>query len=101
MHAQFFSKFYKVLQIHVLYFLNAGGSRISNMTFPSDMVDMEMVHMDMVDMDMVNMDMVNMDMMDEFVVNFIYLGRLPRIISRTCLLGLVRVWSLRPNTNFY
>ena len=27
------------------------GSRISNMTFPFDMVDMEMVHMDMEDMD--------------------------------------------------
>ena len=56
---------------------------------------MDMV--DMVDMDMVEMDMVNR----KYLVNIIYLGRLPRIISRTCLLGLVRVWSLRPNTNFY
>ena len=36
---------------HVLYFLKAWGSRISNMTFPCDMVDMDMVDMDMMDMD--------------------------------------------------
>ena len=45
----------------MLYFLKAWRSRISNITFPCDMVDMEMVHMDMVDMDMVDMDMVDMD----------------------------------------
>ena len=58
------------------------------------MVDMEMVDMDMGDMDMVDMDMGDMDMVDndinlgrlpwiyrKFLVNFIYLGRLPRIIS--------------------
>ena len=27
-------KFQKALQIHVIYFLTAGGSRMSNMTFP-------------------------------------------------------------------
>ena len=48
-----------------------------------DMVDMDMVEMDMdiVDVDMVDVDMVNR----KFLVNFIYLGSLPRIISRTCL----------------
>ena len=65
------------------------------------MVDMNRVDMDMVDMDMVEMDMdiVDVDMVDvdmvnrKFLVNFIYLGSLPRIILRTCLesrlLGLV------------
>ena len=64
------------------------------MTFPCDMVDMEMVDTDMEVMDMVDMDMVDMDMVDNdinlgclpwiyrnFLVKFIYLGRLPRIIS--------------------
>ena len=51
----------------MIYFLKEWGSRISNMTFPSDMemVHMDVVDMDMVDMDMVEMDMVDMDMMDE------------------------------------
>ena len=61
------------------------------------MVDMNRVDMDMVDMDMVEMDMdiVDVDMVDvdmvnrKFLVNFIYLGSLPRIISRTCLDSLV------------
>ena len=46
----------------------------------TDIIDMDM---DMVDMDMV--DMVNR----KFSVNFIYLGRLTRIISRTSLDSLV------------
>ena len=58
------------------------------MTFPCDIVDMEMVHMDMEDIDMVDMDMVDM-VNRKFLVNFIYLGSLPRIISRTCLDTLV------------
>ena len=40
-------------------FLKAWGSRISNMTFPCDMVDMDMVDMDLVDVDMVDVDMQN------------------------------------------
>ena len=39
--------------------LKALGSKISNMTFPCDMVDMGMVDMDLEDMDMVDMDMVD------------------------------------------
>ena len=39
----------------------------------------------MVDVDMVDMDMVNR----KFLVNFIYLGSLPMIISRVCLDSLV------------
>ena len=67
------------------------------MTFPCDIVDMEMVHMDMEDIDMVDMDMVDMDMVNrKFLVNFIYLGSLPRIISRTCLDSLVLFNWLRP-----
>ena len=52
-----------------------------------DMVDVDMV--DMVDVDMVDMDMVNR----KFLVNFIYLGSLPRIISQTCLDSLVLLAS--------
>ena len=37
-------------------FLKEWGSRISNMTFPCDMVDMDMVDMDMADMDNDNRD---------------------------------------------
>ena len=38
----------------------------------------------------VDMDMVDVDMMNrKLLVNFIYLGSLPRIISRTCLDSLV------------
>ena len=52
----------------MLYFLKAMlkalGSKISNMTFPCDMVDMDMVDMDMVGMNMVDMVMMNMDMVD-------------------------------------
>ena len=65
------------------------------MTFPydmdtMDMVDMDMVDVNMVDVDMVDMDMVVMDMVNQkFLVNFKYLGSLPRIISRTCLDSLV------------
>ena len=75
-----------------------------NMVVMVDMVDMDMVDMDMVEMDTMDMDIVDMDMVDEdnnnyteisfriyrkFLFNFIYLGRLPRIISRTCLDSLV------------
>ena len=49
------------------------------------MVDIAMVDISTVDMDMVDMDMVNR----KCLVNFIYLGRLTRIISRTCLDSLV------------
>ena len=53
-----------------------------------DMVDVDMVDVDMVDM--VDVDMVDLDMVNwKFLVNFIYLGSLPRIISRTCLDSLV------------
>ena len=46
--------------------------------------------MDMDDMDMVDMDMVDVDMMNrKLLVNFIYLGSLPMIISRVCLDSLV------------
>ena len=55
-----------------------------------DMVDGDMVDVDKVDVDMVDVDMVDMDMVNqEFLVNLIYLGSLPRIISRTCLDSLV------------
>ena len=50
------------------------------------MVDVYMVDVDMVDVDMVDVDMVDMDMVNrKFLVNFIYLGSLPMIISRVCL----------------
>ena len=50
--------------------------------------------MDMDDMDMVDMDMVDVDMMNrKLLVNFIYLGSLPRIISRTCLDSLVLLFD--------
>ena len=54
------------------------------------MVDMNLVDMDMVDMDMVDVDMVDMDLVNrKCLVNFIYLGSLPRIILQTCLDSLV------------
>ena len=52
------------------------------------MVDVDMVDVDMVDVDMVDVDMVDVDVdmvNRKFLVNFIYLGSLPRIISRTSL----------------
>ena len=77
------------------------------MTFPCDMVDMDMMDMDMVDI-MVEMDIVDVDMVDvdmdmvnrKFLVNFIYLGSLPRIISRTCLDSLVLLYIPLGNSCF-
>ena len=47
----------------------------------------------MVGVDMVDVDMVNR----KFLVNFIYLGSLPRIISRTCLDSLVLLDEMLSN----
>ena len=58
-------------------------------TVDMDMVEIDMADMDMVEMDMVDMDIVEMDMVDRKFLIVIYLGRLPRIISRTCLDSLV------------
>ena len=71
------------------------------------MVDMEMVDTDMEDMDMVDMDMVDNDInlgrlpwiYRKFLVNFIYLGLLPRIISRTCPDSLVLFSTSEINSN--
>ena len=48
-------------------------------------IDSDEENIALVDVDLVDMDMVNR----KFLVNFIYLGSLPRIISRTCLDSLV------------
>ena len=64
------------------------------------MVDVDIVDVDMVDVDMVDVDMVDVDMdmgNRKFLVNFIYLGSLPRIISRTCLDSLVLLDEMLSN----